>query len=121
MRLCDGGGGKPDGRGAAPDQQALACLAAAGPEQRAPRRLQHLRQRAERLPGQVGTHRLDLRRRHAGILGVASVELATHAAHGRGDGLTFAELAAGRRRDHADRLDAQDAREHHVRATGPVG
>jgi hypothetical protein len=74
-------------------------------EEGAPRRLQHLRDCAERFPGKAGLDDLHLRHGHAGILRIATVELPPHAAHrGRYD-VSFLKLISRRFLDQTDGLD----------------
>ncbi len=77
--------------------------------ERPPGRLDHLRERPECRPVQGGVERLHLRSRHAGVLGVGAVELATHPAHRGGYTLAGRELTLGRGLDHADSFNPETA------------
>ena len=108
------GGRHPDRRGAAADQDRLAGLRVETDGERTVRRLQHLGYGAEGGPVEVAGERDDLAHGHAGVLGVAAVEGAAHAAHHRRDLRAGRELAAGAGDDDAGRLDAEHAREGHA-------
>ena len=112
--LGEHGGGHADRRGAAADQQRLAGLGVEPDGQRAVGGLEHLGDGAEGRPVEVGVERDDLAGGDAGVLGVAAVEGAAHAAHHRRDLLPGRELAAGGGGDDAGGLDAQHARERHA-------
>src|SRR4029453_9281186 len=71
--------------------------------------LQHLRDRTERLPGQLGVDPLDLPGGNTGVLRITPVERPSHAAHhGRND-IALREPGSRRALDDADRLYAEDA------------
>ena len=107
----DGSSGEADGGSAAADEEALALLELEGFEEGSPGGLEHLGHGAEDVPGKLGTDALDLRGGWAGVLGVASVELAAEPSHGGGDRFSRLELASGSVFDRADGLDAENARE----------
>ena len=60
----------------------------------APRGLDHLGKRPECWPVKRRFERLHLSSRNAGVLGVGTVELSTHASHSRGHGLARRQLGA---------------------------
>ena len=108
------GGGQPDGRRAAADQQALPGLQVQAGGQRAVGGLDHLRKRAHHFPRQIGADRNHLRERNTGVLGVAAVVRAAHVTH-HGDDL-LPDLEAAARRgvvDDAGAFDAQYPRKAH--------
>src|SRR5260221_127801 len=94
--FSDGRGRQTNRGGAAANQQALAFFKTKRLEQRAPSRLQHLRDGSERFPGEFGLDDLHLCRWHAGEFGVAAVELPSHAAHSGRDDIALAQLASWR-------------------------
>ena len=69
--------------------------------------LQGLRHRADDLPREVRGERNDLVARHDGVLGVAAVEDASHAAHQGGHLLAGDEVSVGGGVDDADGFDAE--------------
>jgi hypothetical protein len=109
--LGQDGGGHPDRGGAAADQQGLAGLGVEADGQRAVGGLDHLGNRAQRRPVELGAKRDHLGGGHTGELGIAAVKGPAHATHHRGDLLALLELASGCSGDDAGGLDAEHARE----------
>jgi hypothetical protein len=72
--------------------------------------LEHLGNRAQRRPVELGAKRDHLGGGHTGELGVTAIEGPAHATHQRGDLLTFLELASGCSDYDAGRLDPEHAR-----------
>ena len=105
------GRGDADRRRAAADQQRLAGAQVQPGRQRAVRGLQRLGQRADDLPRQLRRDRDHAAGRDDGVLGVAAVERAAHAAHHRHDLLPRRQAGAGRGVDDAGALDPGHARE----------
>lgn len=98
-----------------PDQQPVALRQPQRPEKRAPGGLQHLRQGAQLAPVELGGEGLHLVRWHHRVLGIAAVELPSHATHDGHDDLAGAKFAARRVGHRTNRLDAQDPREFDAR------
>src|SRR5467141_1850812 len=96
VAFSDGRSRQTNRGGAAANQQTLAFFKTKRLEQRAPSRLQHLRDGSKRFPGEFGLDDLHLCRGHAGEFGVAAVELPSHAAHSGRDEITLAKLASWR-------------------------
>ncbi len=109
--LGEDGRGHADRGGAAADQQRLPGLGVEADGERSVGGLEHLGDRAERRPVEVGAERDDLAGGDAGVLGVAAVERAAHPAHHRRDLPAGLELAPGSRDHGAGGLDAEHARE----------
>jgi hypothetical protein len=105
-------GGYPDRGGAAADEDGSAGLGVEADSQRPVGRLKHLGDSSEGGPGQAAAERDDLGGRDAGVLGVAAVEHAAHAAHHRDDLLCHRELLTRALGDDTGRFDAQHTGKH---------
>ncbi len=100
-----------DGCGSSAHKQTVTGFKLQRLEKRAVRRLQHLRNRANDGPVQVGFKGLCVRSLDTGVLCVPAIEIAPHTAHGCRHFLALLELAARTFGNNSGGLDAQNARE----------
>lgn len=126
------GRGHADRGGPAPEEQGLAGPCPGSHREGPVRRLQHFRDRTDRLPRQLGFEGEDLVDGDRGVFRVPAVEVTTHAAEDRHDLLSLGEATAGVVVDDAGGLDPDDAGEgdgvsrqslagHHLRTVETEG